>query len=145
MGRAARYYNEVIANINDHTGFCLCEKICAGMKNILFPVSEGGKKFYVPAERIKYVTANGAYSTLHMLDGKQYYISWRIGLVEKYLKPGKTHFRSHESALVNTTCVNWCEPPARLTLPMIDGTHQLFAKRSKSVYKKLRAKMTAGK
>ena len=115
------------------------------MKNILFPVSEGGRKFFVPANRIKYVHAKGAYSMLHMLDGKQYCISIRLGLVEKRLKPAKLHFRSHESALVNTTCVNWQEPAARLTLPLIDGTNQLLAKRNKKAYKTLRGKMTAGK
>ena len=114
------------------------------MKNNFIPVSDGNKKLNAPIDRIKYVHANGAYATICMLDGKQYYKSWRIGVIDKYVKHSKLFFRSHESALVNILCVNWLEPPLPKTLPMIDGTHQLLAKRNKKTYKEIKAQMTAG-
>lgn len=115
------------------------------MKKNLFPVTDGKTKRYVPVEHIKYVHAKGAYSMLFMLDGRQYCVSRYLGKVETQLKTSKLFFRSHESVLLNVLCMNWEHSPGPLTLPMIDGTQQLFARRKKKSYKDLRRKMTAGK
>lgn len=86
-------------------GPCECEKYIDTVKNRFALVWKSNEYMKISIDEIRWITAEGSYSLIHMTDGRELIVSFHLSVIEKNLPPSD-FLRIHRSYIINLNLVD---------------------------------------